>query len=59
VVAKRNILVVFMCIEIMLNAANLTSSFSHYLDSLTGQIVALFVIAIAAGRPRSASRSSS
>jgi len=50
VLARRNLVFVLMSIEIMLNAANLNLvSFSHYLDSLTGQIVALFVIAIAAG----------
>lgn len=50
VLARRNLLFVLMSIEIMLNAANLNLvAFSHYLDSLTGQIVALFVIAIAAG----------
>jgi NADH-quinone oxidoreductase subunit K len=39
-----------MALEIMLNAANINLvAFSYYLDSLTGQIVALFVIAIAAG----------
>ena len=50
VLIRRNFIIVLMSIEIMLNAANLNLvSFSHYLDSLTGQIVALFVIAIAAG----------
>jgi len=50
VLIRRNFIIVLMSIEIMLNAANLNLvAFSHYLDSLTGQIVALFVIAIAAG----------
>ena len=50
VLIRRNFIIVFMSIEIMLNAANLPLvAFSHYLDSMTGPIVALFVIAIAAG----------
>ena len=37
-------------VEIMLNAANINLvAFSHYLESMAGQLVALFVIAIAAG----------
>lgn len=47
---RRNFIIVLMALEIMLNAANINLvAFSHHLDSLTGQIVALFVIAIAAG----------
>ena len=39
-----------LSIEIMLNAANLNMvAFAHHLQSLGGQVVALFVIAIAAG----------
>jgi NADH-quinone oxidoreductase subunit K len=39
-----------MAVEIMLNAANLNLvAFSSYLDSMAGQIVALFIIAVAAG----------
>lgn len=50
VLIRRNFIIVLMALEIMLNAANINLvAFSHYLDSLTGQIVALFVIAIAAG----------
>ncbi|HLB02544.1 MAG TPA: NADH-quinone oxidoreductase subunit NuoK [Nitrospiria bacterium] len=50
VVIRRNFIIVLMALEIMLNAANINLvAFSYYLDSLTGQIVALFVIAIAAG----------
>src|SRR5439155_20841074 len=39
-----------MCVEIMLNGANLNLvAFANHLDSLAGQIMSLFVIAIAAG----------
>lgn len=50
VLIRRNFIVVLMAIEIMMNAANINLvAFSHYLDSMAGQVVALFVIAIAAG----------
>ena len=50
VMIRRNFIIILMALEIMLNAANINLvAFSYYLDSLTGQIVALFVIAIAAG----------
>jgi len=47
---RRNILIVFLSIEIMLNAINIALvSLSHYLQDVKGQILALFVIAIAGG----------
>ncbi|MBI3812342.1 MAG: NADH-quinone oxidoreductase subunit NuoK [Nitrospirae bacterium] len=50
VLIRRNFIIILMSVEIMLNAANLNLvAFSSYLDSMTGQIVTLFVIAIAAG----------
>lgn len=50
VLIRRNFIIVLMAIEIMMNAANINLvAFSHYLDSMAGQVVALFVIAIAAG----------
>ena len=50
VLIRRNFIIVFMSIEIMLNAANINLvAFSSYLDSLDGHIAAIFVIAIAAG----------
>ena len=51
VLAKRNAVVILMCIEIMLNAVNITLvAFSRYVVPmlLTGQIFAIFVIAVAA-----------
>jgi NAD(P)H-quinone oxidoreductase subunit 4L len=51
--AKRNAVVILMCIEIMLNAVNLSLvAFSRYLVPevvlLTGQIFAIFVMVVAA-----------
>lgn len=46
---RRNILVMFMCIELMLNAANLTFvSFSRALNDVGGQISVFFVLVVAA-----------
>lgn len=50
VLIRRNFIIILMAVEIMLNAANLNLvAFSTYLDSMAGQIVALFIIAVAAG----------
>ena len=47
--ARRNIILMFVSAEIMLNAVNLSLvGFSRYLDDPRGQILALFVIAVAA-----------
>ena len=49
VVVRRNAIVVFMCIELMLNAANLSFvTFSRINGDLNGQIVAFFTMVIAA-----------
>jgi len=49
VLVRRNIIVVLMSIELMLNAVNLTFvAFSHELRSMTGHVFALFVITVAA-----------
>jgi len=46
---KRNLIAIFMCIELMLNAVNLSFvAFSHYLEKLSGQIYVFFVIVVAA-----------
>jgi NADH-quinone oxidoreductase subunit K len=48
-VARRSTLVMFMCIEIMLNAVNLALvAFGRELDDLTGQIFVFFVMTVAA-----------
>ena len=47
--ARRNIILMLISIEVMLNAVNLSlAGFSRYFDDLRGQILALFVIAVAA-----------
>jgi len=49
VLMKRNALIVMMCVELMLNAANLTFlAFARQQGSLDGHAVAFFVIAVAA-----------
>lgn len=49
VLIRRNALVVFMSIELMLNAANLALvSFANRLQSVEGQVLVFFVITIAA-----------
>lgn len=46
---RRNTIVVLMCIEIMLNAANINFvAFSSYFSDVAGQVFALFSIAVAA-----------
>jgi NADH-quinone oxidoreductase subunit K len=46
---RRNPLVMFMCVELMLNAVNLTFvSFSRSLDDVGGQVVVFFVLVVAA-----------
>ena len=50
VLIRRNFIIILMSVEIMLNAANLNLvAFSSHLDSMAGQIVTLFIIAVAAG----------
>jgi NADH-quinone oxidoreductase subunit K len=49
VLTRRNMIQVFMALELMLNAVNINLvAFSEYLESLTGQIFVLFVITVAA-----------
>ena len=46
---RRNVLVMFMCVELMLNAANLTFvSFSRALNDIAGQTAVFFVLVVAA-----------
>ena len=46
---RRNAIIVFMCIELMLNAVNLTFiTFSRFLQSMDGVLFAFLVIAVAA-----------
>ena len=49
VLIRRNAILVFMCIELMLNSANLTLiTFSSYLGNSIGQLFVFFVMAVAA-----------
>lgn len=49
VLVKRNIITIFMCIELMLNAANLGFiAFSRYLLNVEGQVIVFFVMTVAA-----------
>ncbi|MFA7361083.1 MAG: NADH-quinone oxidoreductase subunit NuoK [Candidatus Kapaibacterium sp.] len=49
VLVRRNAIVIFMCIELMLNAINLSLvSFSSFLGNESGQIFVFFVLTVAA-----------
>jgi len=49
VLVRRNAIVVFMCVELMLNAVNLSFvSFSTALDDVNGQTAVFFVLVVAA-----------
>lgn len=49
VIVRRNLLVIYMSLELMLNAANLALvAFSRYTDSLDGQVFVFFIITVAA-----------
>ena len=49
VLVRRNAIVVFMCIELMLNSVNLTLvGYAAALGDVTGQVLVFFVMAVAA-----------
>jgi NADH-quinone oxidoreductase subunit K len=49
VIMRRNLLVIYMSLELMLNAANLTLvAFSRYNGHLNGQVMVFFIITVAA-----------
>ncbi len=49
VIVRRNAIVVFMCIELMLNAANLAFvTFARMNGNLEGQLIAFFTMVVAA-----------
>ena len=49
VMIRRNSIMLFMCIEMMLNAANIAFvGFARHFGQLNGQVIVLFVIAVAA-----------
>lgn len=49
VLIRRNAIVIFMCVELMLNAVNVSLiAFSAYHGDVTGQILVFFSLAVAA-----------
>lgn len=49
VLIRRNAILILLSIELMLNAVNINLvAFSHYLQSMTGQIFVFFIITVAA-----------
>ena len=49
VLFRRNAIIIFMCIELMLNAVNLLLvAFSRYLSDSSGQVFVFFIMAVAA-----------
>ncbi len=49
VLIRRNAIVIFMCVELMLNAVNLSLvSFASYHGNIDGQILVFFALAVAA-----------
>jgi NADH-quinone oxidoreductase subunit K len=49
VLTRRNILIIMMSVELMLNSANLTLiAFSHYLVDVAGQVFVFFTMTVAA-----------
>jgi NADH-quinone oxidoreductase subunit K len=49
VFTQRNALIVYMCIELMLNAVNLTIvAFSRYLNNMDGHVYVFMIMAVAA-----------
>src|SRR6476469_1718977 len=49
VLIRRNIIIIFMCVELMVTAANITLvAFGNETNSLSGQSFAIFTVAVAA-----------
>ena len=49
VIVRRNVLVIYMSLELMLNAANLALvAFSRFNNNLDGQVMVFFIITVAA-----------
>ena len=48
VLTRRNIVIILMSIELILNAVNINLiAFSHHLESVSGQVFAIFIIVVA------------
>jgi NADH-quinone oxidoreductase subunit K len=49
VLIRKNIIIILLSIELMLNATNINFvAFSHYLQDITGQVFVFFVMTVAA-----------
>jgi len=49
VLVRRNAIIVFMCVELMLNAVNLIFiAFASYMGNIDGQIIVFFIMSVAA-----------
>jgi NADH-quinone oxidoreductase subunit K len=49
VILKKNVISIFLCIELMLNAVNISFiAFSSFLNQINGQILVFFVMVVAA-----------
>jgi NADH-quinone oxidoreductase subunit K len=49
VLVRRNVIVMFMCVELMLNAVNLTFvAFARQLNDIRGQVFVFFTLVVAA-----------
>ena len=49
VIVKKNIISMFLCVELMLNAVNLSFvTFARFLNQVSGQIIVFFVMVVAA-----------
>src|SRR5258708_910242 len=49
VIVRRNLLVIYMALELMLNAANFALvAFSRFTNNLNGQVMVLFIVTVAA-----------
>jgi NADH-quinone oxidoreductase subunit K len=49
VLVRRNLIVMFMSVELMLNAVNINlAAFSKFLNALSGQVFIVFIMAVAA-----------
>lgn len=49
VLVRRNAIIIFMCIELMLNAVNISLvAFSKHMNSIDGQVFVFFIMTVAA-----------
>ena len=49
VLIRRNVIIIFMCIELILNSVNIAMvAFAHYLNSVRGQVFVFFIMTVAA-----------